>query len=148
MPKQNRRKVRIGGFEFDSKHEANRYMFLLGQAQAHIITDFQPRPLAIEIACHVALPKNALRPKKVIRQARVYTPDFSYIYHGVQVFEDVKAAYNKTGKSGRNRKGTAIVSESSRLRMRLLQGQRPDCVVVMVMVITWWWGEKGGHRLL
>lgn len=146
MARQRSRKVRIGEFVFDSQHEANRYMFLLSQAQAGVITDFQPRPIPIEIAPFIILPKNELRHAKVIRQSRVYTPDFSYTYQGVEVFEDVKASYSKNNK--KRKKGAAIVSEASRLRMRLVQGQRPNCVVVMVMVVTWWWGESGGHKLL
>lgn len=145
MPKQSSRKVMFAGIEFDSKLEADRYIFLLSQAQEGVIDLSDPHPEFI-IQLATTLPKTALHPKIRQRGDLTYTADFEYFYQGVIVVEDVKGAYTNTRKG--HKAGDPIVSPASKLRMNIIQRRYPEYVLVMVMSPTWWWGEVGGYKLL
>lgn len=147
MPRQNSRKVRFGDYEFDSKLEAERYMFLLSREQEGIILGLIVHPKFL-IQRGAILPKNGLCPKKRSRAALIYTADFEYYYieKDVIVLEDVKGAYTNTRKG--HKAGDPIVTAASKLRMNIIQRRKPEYVLVMVMSPTWWWGEIGGHKLL
>ena len=89
--KYNARKTMIDGIVFDSKAEAERYLFLKSEEQAGNISN---------LCCH---PRYVLQPSfkvdgKTIR-AITYTADFSYTsLKGIPIVEDVKgvktAVYN------------------------------------------------------
>lgn len=145
MPKQNRRKVRIGEYEFDSKLEAQRYIYLSSLEQEGIIDNLDVHP-EFNIQHGIILSENALRPKKMKRASLTYTADFAYECQAVYVIEDVKGAYTKT--KGSHKKGQPIVSAASKLRMNIIQRRYPEYVLVMVTSPTWWWGESGGYKLL
>lgn len=148
MPRQGSRKVRkvrIGEYVFDSKLEAQRYMFLLSLLQEGVIQQLIPHPEFI-IQHGTILSTNALHPKKRKRANLTYTADFEYIYKGLTIIEDVKGAYTNTRKG--HKKGDPLVSPASKLRMNIIQRRHPEYVLVMVMSPTWWWGESGGHKLL
>ncbi len=146
MPKQNSRKVRFAGIEFDSLLEKERYRHLLSLEQEGVIEYLACHPKFI-VAYGSTLPvKEGLRPKKRIRSELVYTADFEYIYKATMVVEDVKGAYTRT--KGSHKKGDPIVTPASKLRMNIIQRNHPHFVLVMVTRPTWWWGEIGGHKLL
>lgn len=149
MPKQNSRKVMFAGIEFDSKLEAQRYMFLLSLEQEGIIKGLDDHP-SWTIQEGTILAANSLHSKTRQRGELTYTADFQYTFQGVIVIEDVKGAYTNTRKG--HKAGAPLVSPASKLRMNIIQRRYPEYVLVMVMRPTWWWGEIGGsdsgHKLL
>jgi len=79
------------------------------------------------------LSENLLRPAKKA-QAITYTPDFSYIYQGVLVVEDVKGA---------TKKGEPIIYPEAKLRHRLFQLLYPEivfCIVTKPKEFEWAFG--------
>lgn len=106
----------------DSTGEFNRFEFLLrAQARDEIFNlHFHPRFILLE---QTALPKNILRPKRTQSQIK-YDADFSYIFKGLFVVEDFKAAYGDTAKNrAKNRVGDPILQPGARDKHKLLTAQ-------------------------
>lgn len=82
MPRYNNTKVESHGFTFDSQAEYYRYLYLLAEEQAGVITDLDVHPAFVY--------RKGRKISGFTVRKRRYTADFSYIKDGVRVIEDVK----------------------------------------------------------
>lgn len=85
MNKYGNKKTVVGDMEFDSKHEAQRYIELMLLVRAHQIDDLQ-RQVPFEL-----IPRQSAPDGKVVRPVN-YVADFVYKNHwtGEMVVEDAK----------------------------------------------------------
>jgi hypothetical protein len=127
------------GYKMDSDIEYERAIYLYDLCQQGIISD-----LILDKACLKTLlikgtkiAKHALRPRKATIGDITYTPDFAYTYNGAMVVEDVKGMYGDTKRNRRlKRVGKPIITEASRLRIRIYQIQHPHIIFRVVTIPT------------
>lgn len=95
MAKYGNKKVLLGGYKFDSKREADRWLYLREAESRGIISNlelqrkFELIPAVIEVQMK-QLKTKAKPVERVAQKAITYTCDFAYIKDGIQVVEDVK----------------------------------------------------------
>ena len=122
----------IAKYKRSSKTEYERYKYLWACVQDGTIRGLRCQP-KFELFKGLRPSSNILRPRPKKIQDIGYTADFEYIYQGIRVIEDVKGTY---GNSKKNRKkgivGKPIISDSARLRHKMLQGLHPDLVFKIV----------------
>ena len=90
MSKYRNKKTIIDGIEFDSKKEANRYCELKLLEKAKEIEDLKLQPKFIL--------QEGFKKDGVTYRPITYKADFSYIYKGRIVVEDVKGVETETFK--------------------------------------------------
>lgn len=87
MNKYKSKKAMVNGISFDSKKEANRYIYLNQQKKAGLISNLELQKK------FVLIPKQTDGKKTVERECAYYA-DFFYIKDGETVVEDVKGYRN------------------------------------------------------
>jgi len=90
VAKYNNKKTMIDGITFDSRGEANRYLYLKSLLQANEISDLELQP-KFEL-----IPKFKKNGKT--HRAINYVADFKYIENGETVVEDYKGMETKVFK--------------------------------------------------
>jgi hypothetical protein len=101
---------------FDSKKEYSRYISLKNREEEGIIKNLE-RQKKIEI-----LPDFVYREEKI--RGIYYKADFSYVYNGTIVIEDVKPFDTKSKKY--------ITTKDFSLKWKMLKNKYPDYVFVLV----------------
>ena len=107
MPKSKylAKKVIVDGITFDSKKEAERYLFLKQQERKGLISDLQLQVPFVLIPAQYEEVKTFTKKgkekisKKLIERKLSYIADFVYFKDGETVVEDVKGFRNSTAYS-------------------------------------------------